>query len=83
MMLASFVLALLRPGAMSAVAGQRNLKLAYKLFALLLPLIKMFFPGSVCTLEEVGQAMMTCVRSHPANHIVEAADIQSLAKKSD
>src|SRR5207253_2831490 len=71
-----------RPGAMSAVLGQKNLKLAYKLFAPTLPIFKMFFPNSVCTLEEVGRAMLTCARSHPANHIIDVPDIKALAKVS-
>jgi uncharacterized protein YbjT (DUF2867 family) len=69
-----------RPGAMTAVPGQKNLKLVYKALFPIFPLFKPFFPNSFCTLEEVGRAMMTCTRTHPANHIVEVADIKSLAQ---
>ena len=69
-----------RPGAMSAVPGQKNLKLLYKALAPLFPIFKPFFPNSICSLEEVGRAMLKCVRSHPANHIVEVGDIKALAK---
>jgi hypothetical protein len=66
-----------RPGAMSAVPGQKNLKLLYKVLVPLFPIFKPFLPNSFCTLEEVGRAMLTCARSHPASHIVEVADIKA------
>jgi uncharacterized protein YbjT (DUF2867 family) len=68
-----------RPGAMTAVSGQKNLKLMYKAFVPLIPIFKPLFPNSVCTLGEVGRAMLTCARSHPAKHIVEVRDIKTLA----
>lgn len=68
-----------RPGAMVAVAGQKNLKFAYKAFVPLVPLLKRLFPKSVCTLEQVARAMLACARTHPPKHVVEVAEIQALA----
>lgn len=69
-----------RPAAMKAVAGQKNLKLAYKLFAPFIPVLKPIYPNAFCTLEEVGRAMLTCARTHPTQHIVEVTDIKKLAR---
>lgn len=69
-----------RPGMMTAVKGQKNLKLLYKMIEPLAPLVKLLAKDAICSLEEVGRAMMTCVRQHPANHIVEVPDIKELAK---
>lgn len=71
-----------RPGFMSAVRGQKNLKTIYKVFSPLVPLIQMLFPKSVLTLEEVGKSMLACVRTHPDKHILEIADIQKLGRLS-
>lgn len=68
-----------RPGAMSAVRGQKNLKLIYKLFAPVLPILARVYPSMVCTLSEVGRAMLACARRHPESHIVEVSDIKRLA----
>ena len=68
-----------RPGAMSAIKGQKNLKLIYKSVAPLLPILKPLLGNSFCTLEEVGRAMLACARSHPKKHLIEVADIKALA----
>jgi uncharacterized protein YbjT (DUF2867 family) len=69
-----------RPGVMTPVEGQKNLKFIFKAFAPLIPLIKLFAAKSVLSLNEVGRAMLTCARKHPAKHILEVADIKELAK---
>lgn len=70
-----------RPGAMSAVAGQKNLKRGFGLIAaVLFPPLKLFAPNWICKLEEVGRAMIACAERHPENHILEVADIKSLGK---
>ena len=53
------------PDAMSAVKGQKNIKLVYKLFVPIIPIVIIFFPKSVCTLYEVGRTMLTFKRTHP------------------
>ena len=68
-----------RPGGMTAVPGQKNLKPLYKMLLPLLPFMKPLFPNSICSLKEVGRAMLSCTRAHPQNHIVSVADIKALS----
>ncbi len=69
-----------RPGAMTPVSGQKNIKFMYKLFFPFFPLFRLFVPNMFCTLEEVGRAMLACVRTHPANRIIEITDIKKLSR---
>jgi hypothetical protein len=71
---------LFRPGLMKPVAGQRNVKIIYKLLGSLYPLWKFLSPKNVCTLEEVGLAMIqVIIRGYP-KPILENLDITRLAK---
>ena len=47
-----------RPGLMKASAGQKNLKLYYRMFAWTYPLGRALYPASFCTLQEVARAMI-------------------------
>lgn len=68
-----------RPGLMKPVAGQRNLKTAYRVGLFFLPLLRLFFP--LLTLEEVARAMMNCVRIGAPKNVLEVADIEALSTK--
>ena len=66
-----------RPGFMSPVNGQKNIKSYFKLFIWLIPKI---FPGSSLTLNEVGQAMIIAVLKGYPKSVLEVKDIKALAK---
>jgi uncharacterized protein YbjT (DUF2867 family) len=69
-----------RPAFMKATAGQKNLKLSYKLLAWIYPIGRALYPSGFCTLREVGQAMIkTATRGSP-KQILEVKDIVALAK---
>ncbi len=66
-----------RPGLMQPVAGQKNLKRLYRVLLPLFPVLKLFF--SALTLNEVGRAMIACVRSGAPKQVLEVVDIRALA----
>jgi len=70
---------LFRPGLMKPVKGQRNVKTLYRLLGSLYPLWKILSPKNVCTLEEVGLAMIQAVEIGYHKEILENKDIALLA----
>ena len=70
-----------RPGLMKATAGQKNLKIYYKLFAWIYPLGRALYPAGFCTLEEVARAMIHVAVNGSPKHILEVQDIVELAKQ--
>lgn len=70
-----------RPGAMIATAGQKNILAAYKYFSWLFPVMKLFFPNSICTLRQVAKAMIeVSLYGYEKQHI-EVKDVKKLAGK--
>ena len=69
-----------RPGFMKAQPGQKNLKILYKLFAWIYPIGRALFPGTFCTLQEVGRAMVNAATKGAPKRVLEVEDIVSLAK---
>lgn len=69
-----------RPGFMKAVKGQKNLLKLYRLFSFLYPAMKWLTPNWACTMEEVGLAMINCVKKGYNSSILEVADIKRQAK---
>jgi hypothetical protein len=67
---------------MKPVEGQRNLKPLYKVAGMLYPLFQFLSPHLVCTLEDVGLAMINCTASNGEKRVLEAKDIRELAKKT-
>jgi len=65
-----------RPGLMTPVKGQKNLKRLYRALLPLVPLIKLFFPA--LSLNEVGRAMIRCVQSGAPKSPLEVDDIRAL-----
>lgn len=68
-----------RPGFMKTVPGQRNANKYYPYFAWIYPIGRKFFPGSFCTLTEVGKAMINTV-TKGGKAILEVKDIVDLAR---
>ena len=70
-----------RPGLMKATKGQKNTLTAYKYLGWLFPLFKLISPKKVCTLKEVGQAMINISLYGYGKPIIEVADILLLAHR--
>ena len=70
-----------RPGFMKATEGQKNTLKLYRAFAWLYPVLRMLFPKFVCTLREVGVAMINAVTKGYDKQVLEVTDIVALAKK--
>jgi uncharacterized protein YbjT (DUF2867 family) len=69
-----------RPGFMRATPGQRNLLPLYKYLGWTYPLARRLAARYVCTLAEVGQAMIRAVREGYPKPVLEVPDIVALAK---
>lgn len=69
-----------RPGFMRATPGQRNLLKWYGLLAWLYPLARRLAPAYVCTMQEVGQAMIAAARGGAPKPVLEVPDIVALAR---
>jgi len=69
-----------RPALMKPVAGQRHVKAVFKAALSLYPMWRALFPRSAMTLDEVGDAMLRCVREGAPKHVLEVADMQALAR---
>jgi hypothetical protein len=70
-----------RPGIILPTKGLKNTLTLYKIFAPLIPLIKVFFPRYLCSLKEIGLAMINSVTKGYAKNILEVSDIKTLAEK--
>lgn len=68
-----------RPGLMKPVKGQKNVKPIFKAAAWPYPLWKALFPGAVCTLDDLGLAMIHAVKDGYASPVLENSDITRLA----
>lgn len=68
-----------RPGLMKPSKGQKNVAGYYKAISFFYPVIKLIFPSRVCTLREVGRAMINSKLSGHQKKILEIEDIKLLA----
>jgi len=68
-----------RPGYMQPTKGLKNTLKGYAFFAWLYPLWKVLFPGFVCTLKDVGLAMINCAKKDYGKSVVEVKDIKAIA----
>lgn len=69
-----------RPGFMKPTEGQRNALKYYKYFNWIYPGLRALFPGFVCTLKEVGLAMINVALKANEKRILEVKDIVKIAK---
>ena len=69
-----------RPGLMKPTKGQKNVKTIFKVLGFSYPVWKFLSPKNVCTLEEVGLAMIRAVRVGYSKPILENLDIAQLAR---
>jgi uncharacterized protein YbjT (DUF2867 family) len=70
-----------RPGLMTPKRGQKHLKAGYRIALVFAPLLKLFFPA--LTLEQVGKAMLQCVKAGAPKQLLEIPDIKELARAYD
>jgi uncharacterized protein YbjT (DUF2867 family) len=66
-----------RPGLMTPKPGQKHVKALFRAALVLAPVVKLFMPA--LTLEEVGRAMIRCVKSGAPKQVLEISDIAALA----
>jgi hypothetical protein len=69
-----------RPGLMKPSQSQRNVKLIYSMVGSLFPLWKILIPKFVCTLEELGSAMLYVAEFGYPKRVLEIIDILAAAK---
>jgi uncharacterized protein YbjT (DUF2867 family) len=70
-----------RPGYIQPTKGLKNSYKMYKVLSPFYPLWKTLFPKYVCTLEEVGLAMINIVLSGSGLKVLECKDIRILAQQ--
>ncbi|HTD99418.1 MAG TPA: NAD-dependent epimerase/dehydratase family protein [Mucilaginibacter sp.] len=70
-----------RPGLMKPTKGQKNILSLYKYLGWLYPIIHALFPGTACTLAEVGQAMINVTLHGFEKQVLEVKDIVVAAKE--
>lgn len=69
-----------RPGFMKPTKGLKHVLKGYMFFAWLYPVLRPLFPNFVCTLREVGQAMINATLRGYEKPILEVKDIVKLAQ---
>ncbi len=70
-----------RPALITPTKGLNNTLTMYKIFAPLIPLVKLLMPGYVCSLREIGLAMINTVLKGYNKKVLEVNDIKKLAYK--
>jgi len=69
-----------RPAIISPTKGLKNTLSFYKYLGFLLPVIKFFSPNYVCTLKQLGDAMINAAAIGHSKNILEVSDILILSK---
>jgi uncharacterized protein YbjT (DUF2867 family) len=67
-----------RPGFIKPVHGQKNIHSFSALLGWTYPFWSRFFPGFVCTMEDLGSAMIQVAATGHPNHLLENIDIAQL-----
>jgi uncharacterized protein YbjT (DUF2867 family) len=71
---------LFRPGFIRPIKGLRHAHLISEVAGMMYPLLKVISPKWVCTLEDVGLAMIAAAKAGPSRLIIENRDIPRLAR---
>ena len=71
-----------RPGYMHPTPGLKNTNKYYKFITWMYPLVRRWFPNSVSTLAELGEAMINVTLFGYDKQIIEVEDIKKLAKQA-
>lgn len=70
-----------RPAMIIPTKGLKNTLTMYKFSAPVIPFIKIFFPKYICSLKEIGLAMINSVTKGYEKNVLEVDDIKKLAAK--
>ncbi|MEO6453649.1 MAG: NAD-dependent epimerase/dehydratase family protein [Ginsengibacter sp.] len=70
-----------RPAILQPTKGLKNTLNSYKYFTWLLPIVKILAPKYICTLRELGKAMINSVTKGYEKQILEVKDILALSKR--
>ena len=70
-----------RPGILEPTRGLKNTISYYKYFGWLLPVIRVLAPNSICSLKQLGMAMINAVSTGYEIQILTVKDIIELSKK--
>jgi hypothetical protein len=71
-----------RPALILPTKGLKNILTMYKILAPLLPVVKLIFPGYVCSLKQIGFAMINSVVKGYDKKVLNVRDIIKLANIS-
>lgn len=71
---------LFRPGFIKPIKGLRQAHTISEALGMMYPLLKVISPKYVCTLEDVGLAMIQAAKASPSRLIIENKDIALLAR---
>jgi hypothetical protein len=69
-----------RPGLIQPTRGLKNAYRSYKVMAPILPLFRSLFPTYICSLHEIGLAMINSLNIGNEKKILEVRDIVKMAK---
>ncbi len=72
-----------RPGFIKPIKGLRNAYGISKALGSIYPLLKSLFPQQVCTLDDLGQAMIQVVLKGYPKKVLENKDIERLARQAE
>ncbi|HTB26373.1 MAG TPA: hypothetical protein VK711_13450 [Puia sp.] len=70
---------LFRPGMLKPTKGAKNVLPYYQWFKWLVPVIEILSPSSICSLAQLGQAMIHLVTRGYTKNIIEVNDIKKLS----
>jgi uncharacterized protein YbjT (DUF2867 family) len=72
---------LFRPGMLKPTEGAKNVQPLYKALRWLVPVMNTFFPNSISTLAQLGQAMILAAQKGYVTNILEVGDIKKLSER--
>ena len=70
-----------RPGIIKPTKGLKNALSFYNYLGWLIPVLKLIAPGSVCSLREIGLAMINAANKGYQKQLLEVRDIVVLSKE--
>ncbi len=70
---------LFRPGLMKPTPGQKNVKTVFRMLGLLYPVLRILSPSNVCTVKDLGRAMIFVAERGFQRRILAPGDITQLA----
>lgn len=70
-----------RPGALTTTKGLKNTLSYYKYFSWLFPILRLVYPNGICSLKQLGQAMISVSLNGYHTHTIEVKDIHFIAPK--